>query len=94
MNPADMPPRDAAEILSQMKSWILETFLKGAKVGAVRDQTPLLGGDLLDSIGMMELVVHLEETYGVTISTEEVTPADFGTVESAARFIAKKSGAP
>lgn len=88
-----MPSRDAEAILSQMKAWLLETFLKGAKAGAVRDQTQLLGGDLLDSIGMMELVVHLEETYGVAIAADDVTPANFGTVDSAARFIAKKPGA-
>lgn len=92
MSAAEGEPPDAASVASHLRAWLLETFMKGAKAGAVRDQTMLLGGDLLDSIGMMELVVHLEETYGVTVAAGEVTPADFGTVEAVARFIARKAG--
>jgi acyl carrier protein len=44
----------------------------------------------VDSIGMLELTVHLEETYGIAIAAEEVTPQDFGTVGSLARFVQRK----
>ena len=42
---------------------------------------------------MLELSVHLEETYDITIAAEEVTPQDFGTVGSLARFVQRKMAA-
>ena len=82
-----------AGISASIRAWLLETFMKGSRPEALTDATRLLGGDLLDSIGMLELTVHLEETYGIAIAAEEVTPGDFGTVEALARFVQRKIGA-
>jgi len=52
--------------------------------------TPLLEHDLLDSIGIYELVVHLEERYKITIFDEEVVPENFGTIASLAKLVEGK----
>ncbi len=87
----DGSDRSAAAIAAAIRAWLLNNFMNGSPPGAVSDATRLLGGDLLDSIGMLELSVHLEETYGIAIAAEEVTPGDFGTVESLAGFVQRKA---
>jgi acyl carrier protein len=82
--------RDPAAIVEEIRRYLLETFLKGGGENSITAATRLLGGDLLDSIGMLELTVHLEETYGVAIAAEEVTPENFGTLGSLARFVDRR----
>lgn len=83
---------DGAGIRREIERFIVENFVRGSRPGAIRDDTKVLGGTLLDSIAMLELTVHLEERYGVTISASEITPDNFGTIGSVARFIAGRLG--
>ena len=47
---------------------------------ALDDLTPLFAGGLeVDSVGVLELVVSLEERFGVTLSAEEVGGESFAT---------------
>ena len=83
---------DGAGIRRELERFIVENFIRGSRPGAIRDDTRLLGGTLLDSIAMLELTVHLEETYGVTIAASEITPDNFATIGSLARFISSRAG--
>ncbi|HEY3174748.1 MAG TPA: phosphopantetheine-binding protein [Candidatus Polarisedimenticolia bacterium] len=82
---------DGAVIGREIARFIGDTFAKGNRAGAIRENTRLMGGPLLDSIAVLELMVHLEETYGVTIAAEEITPDNFGTLGSMTRFIAGRA---
>jgi acyl carrier protein len=52
----------------------------------LRDQvTPeerLLGGKLIDSFGLIRLVVELEQAFGIAIRTEDMTVQSFNSVNS------------
>jgi D-alanine--poly(phosphoribitol) ligase subunit 2 len=50
--------------------------------------TDLVTTGLLDSLGMVELLVNLEQRYGVTVDMRELSIENFRSVESIARFIA------
>lgn len=91
MTGSQRPPEGEEAIASHLREWLRNTFMKGAGADAVKDQTRLLGGDLVDSIGMMELVVHLEERWAIEIPADEVTPGHFGTVGNLARYLARRT---
>lgn len=87
-------PVSVATVLEETRSFVLETFLKGSRPAVLTEDTLILDGGLLDSIATLELIVHLEERYGIRIGAQEVTPATFGTLGALARFVANKvSGA-
>ena len=48
---------------------------------------------MLDSMGIFDLVTHLEQRYGVVIFDEELVPENFGTVAAIARLVESKRGA-
>jgi len=48
---------------------------------------------VLDSMGIFELVTHLEQRFGVEIFDEELLPENFGTVASIARLVESKQRA-
>ena len=61
----------------------------------VSDDYPLLDAGLIDSMGIFELVGHLEEACGVRIEDDELIPENFNSIERIAAFVdGKRSGSP
>ena len=44
-------------------------------------QTDLLESGLLDSLLLVDLIFHIEESYGVRFDSDQVNPSNFRTVE-------------
>ena len=51
------------------------------------EEIPATG--LLDSAAIMELILWLEEEYGLTIPQEDLTIANFGTIEAMSHYLAR-----
>lgn len=77
------------ELRQQLRCFIVEHFLFGEDDG-IADNTSLLEQGVLDSTGVMELVTHLESSYGLTVANEEVIPENLDSIESLAEFIERK----
>jgi acyl carrier protein len=43
--------------------------------------------DVIDSTAVMELVVHIEDTYGFQVELDDITPEHFGTINRLTAFI-------
>lgn len=64
--------------------------LEGMTAADIEDQAPLFGEGLgLDSIDALELVLGVEQTFGVKIEDEAAGMKAFRNVESLAAFIAE-----
>lgn len=58
----------------------------GAAV-AVEPATPLLASGLLDSMGLVSLIVFIEEQFGIAIGDDALDPALFETPASIAAYV-------
>lgn len=58
----------------------------------IKDEDPLFGdeGLGLDSVDALELVVHIEQQYGIQIEDEEVGRKAFASITALAKFITAK----
>lgn len=81
-------PDDAR--MADIRKFIEESFAGSSR--KVDDDERLLG-EILDSIGVLTLANHLEDTYGISIGPHEMDPANFGTVRSIAAFVTRKTSA-
>jgi acyl carrier protein len=54
------------------------------------DDYPLLENQVVDSMGIFELVNGLEQRYGIEILDEELVPEHFGTISAISRFVETK----
>jgi acyl carrier protein len=59
----------------------------------ITTDTDLLDAGYLDSLMLMELVVSLEEQYGVSIGSDEVSPQNFRSIRSLASLVVQRSAA-
>ena len=50
-------------------------------------ETDLIENGLLDSLSLVELLAQLEETFGVSISLEDLDLDNFRSLDSVARFV-------
>jgi acyl carrier protein len=55
------------------------------------DTTSFLEEGIVDSQGVMELVLYVEETFGLSIQDVEITPDNFDSVSKLADFIRRKA---
>ncbi len=77
---------------SKIRDFVVKTFLFGD--GALlRDDTSFLQEGIIDSTGILELIMFLEETYGIEIKDSEIVPDNMDSLQNLARFVQRKTGA-
>jgi acyl carrier protein len=54
------------------------------------DEQPLLGGGLIDSLGILEVVAFVEDEFKIAVADEDLLPANFGTVRDLTQFVRHK----
>jgi len=69
---------------------ILERVPKSRKEELANSEQ-LLSGGLLDSLGILDVVTILEETFDFTVEDEDLVPEHFESIESISAFVYKKS---
>lgn len=76
-----------------IKRYLLENFLFSTDESALGDQDPLIRNGILDSTGIHELVLFIEDAFKLTVAPEEMTPANFDSIEAIDGFVARKQSA-
>jgi len=73
-----------------IRSYIVKQF-PVARKESLRDDTQLLTSGIIDSLGMLDLVGFLEESFMIQISDEELTPENFASIACLANFVGQKT---
>jgi len=58
--------------------------------GALRDDTSFLDSGIVDSTGMLELIMFLESRFGIKIEPEEMLPENLDSINRVVQFLGKK----
>lgn len=56
------------------------------------NDTSFLGQGIIDSMGVMQLVMHVQSAFGITVDPGEVTPGNFDSLNNLASYILRKRG--
>ncbi|MBI4271499.1 MAG: acyl carrier protein [Candidatus Rokubacteria bacterium] len=80
---------DRATVERRLADW----FLQSLNLEIPSPETDLFDTGVLDSLAFVELLLHLEREFGVTITLEHVELANFGSVARIAAFLVNGSGA-
>lgn len=52
--------------------------------------SPLLESNLLDSLGIIQLMTFLADNFGIEVSDEDFVPENFATIRSLVNFVLSK----
>ncbi|HLH56252.1 MAG TPA: acyl carrier protein [Verrucomicrobiae bacterium] len=73
----------------QVRDFIITNFLYGDGAN-LKDDTSLLDSGTIDSTGVLELIMFLEETFKLKIDPEDITPENLDSVQKIVRFLSHK----
>jgi acyl carrier protein len=77
----------------EIRNYIVDNFLFG-EAGSLDDDTSFLTNGVVDSTGILELIMFLEETYRIKVQPEEMVAANFDSVNRVVQFLTRKLAKP
>jgi len=79
-------------LIQELRAYIVENFLFGDESApfVFLDDDSFQERGIVDSTGILELVCHLQEHYGIDIQDDELVPENLDSLVKVARFIERK----
>lgn len=77
-------------VTSKLRGFILENFLFTDDEKALADSDSFLASGILDSTGIMEVILFVEEEYGIQVSEQEMVPENFDSINAMVGFLGKR----
>jgi acyl carrier protein len=80
---------DLAREKARLREFVTTNFYLSSD-SELDDTTSFLERGILDSTGVLELVVFVEKTFDIQVKDDELVPANFDSIAALAGFIARK----
>lgn len=77
----------AAKIEATISDYLSQRF---PILGKIDTDTSLLNSGAIDSLGILELMMFMSESFGITLEDEDLDPDNLETPKKLAEFIARK----
>jgi acyl carrier protein len=77
----------------EIRKFIVDNFLFGRDDGKLKSDTSFLDSGIIDSTGVMELVMFVERTCGIKIEDHDLDPANLDSISRLVKFIERKQAA-
>ena len=90
MTPLDPAPPD--DVQEGVRLYIIENFLMGDSEMTIESGTSFIDTGIVDSVGFIEIIAFLEESYGIVIEDEEMVPENLDSLRSIESFVIRKRG--
>ena len=78
------------KLQQQIRDFVTSNFYV-ADPKALEDRTSLLDQGIIDSTGVLEVIMFIESTFGVTVEDSEMLPENLDSIERIAAFVARKT---
>jgi len=75
---------------AEIKKFIAKNFLFSDDASAVSDDESLMSSGTLDSTGILELIMFVEEKFQVKVPDADMLPENFDSVNAISRYVETK----
>jgi acyl carrier protein len=76
------------QVVPEIRGWLRENVTGGREVP---EDEPIIENGVLTSLQTVELVMFLEERFGIMVEDEELDEENFGSVNAIAGLVASKT---
>lgn len=80
---------DMAGIEQQVRQFVLDNFIFGND-DSLDTNTSFMENGIIDSLGILTLIMFTEEHYGIEVADEEVIPENFDSIHRLSSYILQK----
>jgi acyl carrier protein len=78
-------------IKEKIQNFIAENILFSSGGFPYSDTTSFLDNGIIDSMNILQLGMFIEESFGISVEDDEITPDNFDSIERLAAFIERKT---
>ncbi len=71
------------------KEQVLEIFQKVAPASDLSEKTDIIEGGYINSFELMDLIASLNETFGIEVDLDDMTPENFNSADAVAALVEK-----
>ena len=90
-SPTAFPMPKTNDVIGKIRSFLQDNFLylrpDDFQLG---DDDRLLERGIIDSMGIVEMITFIEDTFGVKVAEDEISEANLGSLTAIARFVGAK----
>jgi acyl carrier protein len=82
---------ETTQIRATIREFILKNYLFTADGSALKDDVSLMQTGVIDSTGVLELILFLEEKFGVKVADEEMVPENLDSIVAISAFVVRRA---
>jgi acyl carrier protein len=82
---------DSTDIKNTLNQYISDTFIKSQTNKNLTDTDSFFENDIIDSTGVLELVLFLEETFHFRVEDEEIIPENLDSICRLIAYVQSKT---
>ena len=79
-------------VRQDIRRFILQTFLFTSDESLLGDADSLFQRGIVDSTGVLEVIMHIESQYGIKVLDEEMLPSNLDSVDAITALVERKRG--
>ena len=73
-----------------LRKFIEDNFMMGAQGAAFKDGDSFMKQHIIDSTGFLELIMFLEEQWGVIVDDDEMVPENLDSLDNLQGYLSRK----
>jgi acyl carrier protein len=81
------------DVRSQIRRYVISHFPL-ARARDLGDEESLLDTQVIDSLGILQLVTYLEDAFAIEVTDDDLSPENFDSIGALARFVARRYRQP
>ena len=74
----------------RIRAFIIDNYMYGSSPDELDDEVSFLEAGIIDSTGVMELILFLEEEFGVHVEDAEMVPDNLDSVNRLCQYLERK----
>ena len=78
---------------TELEAFVLDELGAGVQMDAIPPDEDLLSRGIVDSLGITQLMTFFEDRFGVTVTDDELVPANFRSLAGMEAYLLRKQPA-
>ena len=80
-----------SNVETEIRQFVKENYVLTGEIDQLNADQSLMEQGIIDSIGIFALVDYIEQTYGVSVSDDEITPENLDAINRIVAYITRKT---
>ncbi len=78
------------EVDGKLVQYLITNFPLGGDIAALEPTASLLDAGIIDSTGVLELLMFIESEFGLVVPDEDLVPENFDSLDAIGRYLADR----